>query len=580
MHATDATSVQMRPRSYFQSRVHKPTAIEALDFMERWFQGEEDTCFAKAEGGLQRLPPRVRQELRMFFNIAIKEAGNSANITKSVEWYERMRAAKIVPNARTFGKLIASAAKAGLVDEAASWLEAMEDEGLEAGMVPYCSMITACAKDCHAPAKDIPRAERWFQQASQSGLKPDLMMYGPIIDGWAALGNGDEAAKWLSQAEAEGIELNMILYNALSSASGNSPDLASYNTIINFFAEKGDENAAKEWLHQISSFGLKPDSVSYNSLIKAAVVAGHMDHTKDYLEEMESHKLHPSALTYGTLVSAYADSGDVQNAQRWYDKALAGRGKSNTVLLAVLLKAYVKVGDLAGAENCIKKAAEAEVVPNHVVFTTMINAYAESGDVDSALAWFRKAKEERNIRLNIWSYNAMIKACAKAGDVQRAQTWFKMAENDRCRPDVVTFTSMISACSKAGRVGEARRWLERLENAGVQPNVVSYTVAISAGAQSKTNKSPGLREYQIFQRMLEQGIWPNVLTYNYLLQSMIRSQPKMERQAEDVFRHMMQCGIKSNELTQIHLARVVGLQKARSLFNEFNIKISPQLRER
>ena len=87
------------------------------------------------------------------------------------------------------------------------------------------------------------------------------MMYGPIIDGWAALGDGDEAAKWLSQAKAEGlgknkdsqkkvhtfemflgrkkpfqknveqmwskcgrsnmagIELNMILYNALSSVN-------------------------------------------------------------------------------------------------------------------------------------------------------------------------------------------------------------------------------------------------------------------------------------------------------------------------------------------------------------------------
>ena len=95
-----------------------------------------------------------------------------------------------------------------------------------------------------------------------SDVEQPRMMYGPIIDGWAALGSGDEAAKWLSQAEAEGlgkqrkihrrkcthskgfgdakthskkkleqmwskcgrlnmagIELNMILYNALSSAN-------------------------------------------------------------------------------------------------------------------------------------------------------------------------------------------------------------------------------------------------------------------------------------------------------------------------------------------------------------------------
>eukprot|EP00913_Durusdinium_trenchii_P015966 g15004.t1 len=164
----------------------------------------------------------------------------------------------------------------------------------------------------------------------------------------------------------------------------------------------------------------------------------------------------------------------------------------------------------------------------------MINAYAESGEIDSARAWFRKAKEQPHVSLNIWSYNAMIKACAKVGDEKRAQTFFNLAVSDGFRPDVFTFTSML------GEQCEARRWLERLENAGIQPNVISYTIAISAGAKSKTSKSPGLREYQLFERMLIQGIWPNVVTYNYLLQSMIRSQPKMERQAEDVFRHMMQ----------------------------------------
>eukprot|EP00438_Fugacium_kawagutii_P028289 Skav219864 [mRNA] locus=scaffold777:17751:25197:+ [translate_table: standard] len=196
-----------------------------------------------------------------------------------------------------------------LVDEAADWLATMESE-----------------------AKDLPRAERCFQQALQTGLKPDML-----------------AAQDWAQDEA----------------------------VIKGYCREGNLEMAKEWLERAK--------VSYNSLLKAAVVAGNMDHTQDYLEEMESRKLRPSLLTYGTLVSAYADSGDVQSAQRWYDKALTGRGKSNVFLLAVLLKAYVKAGDLAGAENCIKKADEAGVAPNHVVFTTMVNAYAEKGDVDSAL---------------------------------------------------------------------------------------------------------------------------------------------------------------------------------------------------
>eukprot|EP00438_Fugacium_kawagutii_P028292 Skav219867 [mRNA] locus=scaffold777:39152:40558:+ [translate_table: standard] len=77
---------------------------------------------------------------------------------------------------------------------------------------------------------------------------------------------------------------------------------------------------------------------------------------------------------------------------------------------------------------------------------------------------------------------------------------------------------------------------------------------------------------QRYESRSKQGMLRMIVTYNYLLQSMIRSQPKMERQAEDVFRHMMQCGIKPNHVTQIHLARVVGLERARNLCEEFNIE--------
>lgn len=167
----------------------------------------------------------------------------------------------------------------------------------------------------------------------------------------------------------------------------------------------------------------------------------------------------------------------------------------------------------------------------------------------------------------------MIKACGNAQDLERAQQWFNIAQQDGVKPDVVSYTLMITACGKVGRVGEARRWLERMEGTGVKPNVRSYTEAIKAGAQSHTSKSPGLREYQLFARMLSEGVWPTVLTYNFLLKSMVRSKPRMERQAEDVFRHMSQCNVKPNKYTQLYLARVVGLHKAKALCKELGYKV-------
>ncbi|CAJ1372444.1 unnamed protein product, partial [Effrenium voratum] len=263
------------------------------------------------------------------------------------------------------------------------------------------------------------------------------------------------------------------------------------------------------WLGHILAAGLQPDQVSYNTLMKAEIACGRLAGLQEHLSAMQLQGLKPTVLTYGTVVSAYADAGDVDAAQSWYDKALKEK-KVNVNLLSSMMKAYVKVGNLKAAERCMQEAQEEGIEPNHVVYTSMINAYAQRGDVESAGAWFRLAKQQRQVRLNLWSYNAMIKACAKAGDSQRAQAWFDMALSDGQRPDVVTYTLMISAYAKVGRVGEARRWLERLENSGVQPNVVSYTEAIKAGAQSMTSKAPGLREYQLFSRMLEQGIWPTV----------------------------------------------------------------------
>ena len=57
--------------------------------------------------------------------------------------------------------------------------------------------------DVSCRLKKIKKDER-----SPFDVEQPRMMYGPIIDGWAALGDGDEAAKWLSQAEAEGLGKN------------------------------------------------------------------------------------------------------------------------------------------------------------------------------------------------------------------------------------------------------------------------------------------------------------------------------------------------------------------------------------
>jgi len=564
------------------SKIYKMEDSQALDFLERWFQGQEDL------GGLRKMPPRVRESLRMVINTIIKAAGNEGKLSQSYTWYQRMREAKIDTNPRTFGKLVAAAAKVGFVEDAELWLDSMLEEGFQPDLVAISSVITACCE-----AREPLRAERWFQQLLQRGLAPDLIAYNSMIDAHAEAGDGEKAAAWLQKAMDAGIDVSTACYNAVikgycrqgdleganewlqkAKAAGRGLDIMSYNTVLNYFAEEGDLKKAQDWFGKLKASGLQLDQVSFNTMIKAAVAADKLPQTEEYIQEMLSNSLQPTSATYVSLVSAYGDQGDLETAQLWYDKAARAK-KTNQKMDTALAKAHLKAKDAQGAERGLQSFAapkDGMELNNAVHYTTMINAYAESGDVEGAAGWFRRAREQPQVRLNIWAYNAMIKACGNAKDVERAQ-WFNIAQQDGVKPDVYSYTLMISACAKVGRVGEARRWLERMEGTGVKPNVVSYTEAIKAGAISSTNFHPGLREYQLFARMLSEGVWPTVVTYNFLLKSMVRSKPKMVRQAEDVFRHMSQCKVKPNFHTQMYLARVVGLDTAKALCKELGHKV-------
>ena len=58
------------------------------------------------------------------------------------------------------------------------------------------------------------------------------MMYSPIIDGYAELGDGDEAAAWLSRAEQEGQATSfdrLMFCSSLQCLQGVKPNIVMYN---------------------------------------------------------------------------------------------------------------------------------------------------------------------------------------------------------------------------------------------------------------------------------------------------------------------------------------------------------------
>ncbi|CAE7700506.1 DUS1L [Symbiodinium microadriaticum] len=340
----------VRDATDLSRKIYNMEDSQALDFLERWFQGQQDL------GGLRRMTPRVRESLRMVMNTIIKAAGSEGKLSQSYTWYQRMREAKIDTNPRTFGKLVTAAAQAGHVEDAELWLDSMVEEGFKPDLVTISSVITACCE-----AKEPLRAERWFQLLLQQGLTPDLIAYNSMIDAHAEAGDGEKAAAWLQKAVDAGIDVSTACYNAVikaycrqgdleganawlekAKAAGRGLDIMSYNTVLNYFAGEGDLQKAQDWFGKLKASGLQLDQVSFNTMIKAAVAADKLPQTEEYIQEMLSNRLQPTAATYVSLVSAYGDQGDLETAQLWYDKA-ARVNKTNKIIDTSLAKAHVKV---------------------------------------------------------------------------------------------------------------------------------------------------------------------------------------------------------------------------------------------
>merc|ERR1719221_669853 len=92
-----------------------------------------------------------------------------------------------------YGALVSVHAKAGDVDAAERWLQALLDANVgQPNTICINMIINACAKAC-----DVPRAEAWIARARAIGVEADAMSYNAVIDACARSGDVGRAEAWL-----------------------------------------------------------------------------------------------------------------------------------------------------------------------------------------------------------------------------------------------------------------------------------------------------------------------------------------------------------------------------------------------
>jgi len=360
-----------------RSQIVKPNVVSFTAVINAWARTPEQNAAQRAETLLNRMEDYYSQtndaEIRpnkFSYNAVLTawarnkdrrtSAENSLRLLKQMWKLFHMHGnvrKDIKPDARSYNTVINAVARSGFpncADRAYKLLVEME-ELYHAGhdeLIPNAStfgaIINAYANSGQEESSD--QAAKLLQQMNSlyhlghDDLKPNTFVYNSCINAFAKNGqNQKEAEKTSEEIMAKRINNICAAEQILQSMESQfektgdeyvKPDVISYSTVINAYANSGDGMAGSKadvLLEKMvqryvgGDFKVKPNAVTYTSVIKAWSSVGGTQSTKRMealLQQMVmlyragDQSLKPTSVSFDLVIEGFKDSGDKNGVKR------------------------------------------------------------------------------------------------------------------------------------------------------------------------------------------------------------------------------------------------------------------------
>lgn len=289
-----------------------------------------------------------------------------------------------------------------------------------------------------------------------------------------------------------------------------------------------------------------PDTVAYNSVLKAFAKLSPVP--------LEGSNRFSAALQARVLLQEMGQVHEKQKLanQNWYaaltqgllDDEMVSQGppavlvKPNIRSYCTVMDAYARIGSAVAAEkteellhelqNLYETIGDEALQPNLIAYNILLAAWSKVGGPGAADRCLALLREEMPLTPDTISYNSALHAIALSGEANagdRAEALLRemLEKTDTGLVNGRSYTTCMDAWSKIGRADKAQSLLvemkdiyKRTKDESFRPNCVSYATVIHGYALSK-DPEKAQKAYRIFREMIEDGVNPNRITYNKLL---------------------------------------------------------------
>ncbi|KAF5190544.1 Pentatricopeptide repeat-containing protein [Thalictrum thalictroides] len=350
----------------------------------------------------------------------------------------------------TWNLLISGFVQIGQVEKALDTCRQMKSENFRFDSVTLASLLSASAD-----TRNLELGKVGHGHCVRNNLVSDVVVASSIVDMYSKCGKINNA-RWV--------------FN-----STKQKDLALWNTLIAAYAEWGFSGEALKLFHQMQLEGVVPNVVSWNLVIMGFFRLGQVVEAENMFAWMQSSGMKPSVITYTTHLSGMCENGFADESISLFKEMQAVGLQPNTASIIGVLSACVKVVSLEYGKAIHGYIIRHGFFSSILLWTSIIDMYAKCGILSLAKKVF-----DIQLSKELPLYNVMISGYAMHGRAVDALALYKEMQEERIKPDGITFTAVLLACSHAGLVGEGLEVFTKMFSVyHVNPSMEHYGCVVS-----------------------------------------------------------------------------------------------------
>jgi len=325
-------------------------------------------------------------------------------------------------------------------------------------------------------------------------------------------------AKAISAFGKEGqLEKAIGVFNGLRCST--TPNAIVCNCLLDACVQCNNMSVALRVFDELKTTGLA-DVVSYNTLMKGYAIKGEVQAARDLLKDMSALGLTASCITYHAVLHALVQHGDRPGMWQWVEQMQVAGHAANVVTCSILLKIITTPAHAADLKRILKLVDQTAEPSDEVLFGALAEACIRVGNLD-LLSERTKAFAVHGGLGKIYAptYGTMIKAYGQAGNLEQVWAlWLEMLAQ-QVTPTAITLGCMVEALVMNRCPEDAWQLTNEVwQNEELRPfvNTVIYSTILKGFAMARQHDKVTVLNEEMKQR----GIPKNKITYNTILNSM------------------------------------------------------------